>query len=478
MIYGLTELGLVTKDFPTITKEIKAELTKNLGQLNFENNSVIGNLVNILSEREVYIWQLCQALYSSMSPDYAEGISLDYNCALLGIKRLPATYSYVTAQITAENYSIIPVQTAVKLSDTLNIVLYNRVEIPVNTESCVGVDLEVITNELESYTLSINNINIIYTKQQTDTTGLIASQLSQLLNNNTELSLVSFVTENEPSVIRIHSKEFKTYFSYSRNEGIKINNVTTNGIFYADSIGNIPIPSDSLRLSSTPNGILNIRNHDAGSMGNDKESDLELRIRRKKMLRLNGRATLNSIYAKLMSLSEVTAVTVNENSLPTVIDNLPPNSFEAVVSGGNDEDIAKAIWEYKPVGIKPYGKVPKDITDSTGKTRTIYFSRPAPYYVFIDIHLTINDQFNTESVPAIKQVIVEEYKTLKLGESLKLISLLGILGNISGIEYALVKLGKNTNPSAGSQDTSSENLQVDSRSILVVEEKRINITHS
>ena len=355
--------------------------------------------------------------------------------------------------------------------------LYNRVEVVINNESCTGIDLEVTTASNPSYKIVINNVTTIYTKQETDTTSIIASKLAEGLNSKTELSIVATIKESEPTIIHINSKEFKTNFSYTAKTsgGIKINSVTNNGIFYAQNTGAIAIPSDSVRISATPNGILSINNFNAGIIGRDIETDLALRTRRRRMLMLNGRATVNSIRAKLMNLSGVTAVTVNENSTNQTLDSLPPYNFEAIVSGGSDEDIAKAIWEYKPISIKPYGTTPKDIIDSTGKTRTIYFSRPTQYYVFIDISITKNDYFDNKSIENIKTDIVETYKSLKLGEELKTQTLFTPLYKQNGIVKAEIKLGKSSDASASSATTTPDNLSVDGRSILVVENKRINI---
>lgn len=481
MIYGLTDQGISIKDFSTITQEIKAELTQNLGQLNFENNSVIGNIVNILAEREVQIWQLAQGLYNSMSPDLAEGTSLDYNCALLGIKRLSANYSYVTAQVTGENYSTFPVNTAAKLINSPVSTLYNKVAVAIDNRSCTGIDLEVTTAERSSYEIKINDITVSYTKATDDTIPIIASKLKEALNSKTELSfLEASITTDNLNVIHINSKRFKTNFAYFTQVSsvIQINSVTNNVILYSQIAGAIPIPSKSVRISSYPNEILSINNYDAGTLGRDVETDLELRTRRRQVLMLNGRATINSIKAKLMNLSGVTAVTVNENSTNETLNGLPPYNFEAIVSGGSDEDIAKAIWEYKPIAIKSYGTTSKDIIDSTQTTRTIYFSRPTQYYVFIDITITKNEYFNDNSVESIKTDIVEDCKKLKLSQELLYQDLFKFLYRQTGIKKATIKLGKNTDASTNSQATTEDNLSVDGRSILVVESKRINIVVS
>ncbi len=480
MAYGLTKDGLITKTFDVITAELQQELTANLGQLNFNDNTVIGNMVNIFAEREVFIWQLCQALYDALSPVYAEGISLDHNCALLGIKRLPATTSYVTAQVTAENFSVLPALTLTKMPNASTI-FSNPEEVNINNESCTGIELYITTANRTVYTITINNETVSYTKQINDDIAAIALGLSNAINNATSLSLVSTVSDVSNDTINVISENYQKNFSciLSPNGGIAISTVTNNVLYFADKVGEIAIPSGALtEFISLANGIISINNYNAGFTGSEVETDIDLRIRRRTILSLNGRSTLPSIRSKLFTISGVLAVTVNENATGSTVDNIPPYSFECVVYGGTDELIAQAIWEYKPVGIASYGSSYFDITDSTNHVQRIYFSRPTQVYVFISIAITKNDAFNEDSVDFIKDDIVSAMVGLELGQTLYYQSLYSIIYKQEGVVEATIQLGKSYNPSDTSASLSTANVTAGTRELLIVEKSRITITVS
>jgi len=474
MAYGLTKDGLITKTFDVITAELQQELTANLGQLNFNDNTVIGNMVNIFAEREVFIWQLCQALYDALSPVYAEGISLDHNCALLGIKRLPATFSYVTAQVTAENYSTLPTLTLANITGQ-SVSFINRESLDINNESCTAINLSVNSDAYDTYILKVNDITISYDKLLEETTNDIALGIKVLIEDEQALSTL-IVTVNG-STINIHSDEYKTKFSlFVESAGFDIIDVTSNVIYYAEASGAIPIPANSLvNFASLENGILAINNNEAGVTGTPLESDIDLRIRRRNILMLNGKGTLDSIRAKLSTLPNVLTAAVKENTTESTVDGIPPHGFEAIVHGGTDEAIAKAIWDYKPIGIASYGSVYFDVLDSTNTVQRVYFSRPEKIYVFINIAITKNDFFSTDSVDLIKTDLENSLINIALGESIYYQSLYSIVYKYSGITNATIQLGQSTDPDATSATMSANNIIATAKQVLIVEQKRIEI---
>lgn len=477
MAYGLTKDGLITKTFDVVTAELQQELTANLGQLNFNDNTVIGNMVNIFAEREVFIWQLCQSLYDSLSPVYAEGISLDHNCALLGIKRLPATFSYVTAQVTAENYSTLPTLTLATIEGQ-SVAFTNKESLDINNESCTAINLAVTGDTYDTYIIKINGITISYNKLLEDTANEIALGVKALIEDEQDLSTL-IVTVNG-ATINIHSDEYKTQFSlFIESAGFDIIDITNNVIYYAEVSGAIPIPANSLvNFASLENGILAINNNEAGVTGTPLESDIDLRIRRKNILMLNGKGTLDSIRAKLSTLANVLTVAVKENTTASTQDGIPPHSFEAIVHGGADEAIAKAIWDYKPIGIGSYGSVYFDVLDSTNTIQRVYFSRPEKIYVFINIAITKNDFFVEDSITLMKADIEKSLINIALGQSIYYQSLYSIVYKYSGITAATIQLGQSTDPDATSTTMSAANIIATARQVLIVEQKRIEIIAS
>ncbi len=86
----------------------------------------------------------------------------------------------------------------------------------------------------------------------------------------------------------------------------------------------------------------------------------------------------------------------------------PPKSFEAVVQGGSDDDIANQIWLTKPAGIETFGNVNNGngipITDSQGGTQIIFFSRPQEVFISVQVALTL---YSEETFPVNGIVLVQ-----------------------------------------------------------------------
>ena len=119
-------------------------------------------------------------------------------------------------------------------------------------------------------------------------------------------------------------------------------------------------------------------------VGRNEESDEDYRLRRVQLLRGSGASTVEAIRAGLLDpiiTPNVEQAFVFENDTDVVdADGRPPHSLEAVVFGGTDENIARTIFELKPIGIQTFKVVGPDgvsvvVTDSQGTDHTINFSR-------------------------------------------------------------------------------------------------------
>lgn len=123
-------------------------------------------------------------------------------------------------------------------------------------------------------------------------------------------------------------------------------------------------------------------------LGTDIETDPELRLRRELSLRALGGGSNDAIRSGVFEVNNVTAVFVFENETDfTDANGLPPHSFECVVYGGVDQDIADKIFAVKPVGVASHGTEVDTVTDSQGVDHTIKWSRPTVLngYVTLDV---------------------------------------------------------------------------------------------
>lgn len=176
---------------------------------------------------------------------------------------------------------------------------------------------------------------------------------------------------------------------------------------------------DTIQTAVT--GWNSVKNLEDAELGRNEESDRELRVRRIELLRKGGTATLEAVRAKVRELEGVNQVFVFENTSPIVdADGLPPKSFEVVVSGGDDKNIARTIFLTKPVGIETFGSAAiADVEDSQGFKHAIKFSRPKEANIFIHARVLVNREiFPVDGIIQIQRVLANFGDTLTIGDDI------------------------------------------------------------
>ena len=143
-------------------------------------------------------------------------------------------------------------------------------------------------------------------------------------------------------------------------------------------------------------------------LGSDAETDAALRIRRELELHDLGFSALEAVQAHVSKVAGVTAVRVFENTTSAVdSDGLPAKSFECLVEGGDDAEVATAILESKPLGIETHGNTSEVVTDSMSVGRTIEFSRPEEKDIWVIVNLTVDPQaFPADGATQVEDAIV------------------------------------------------------------------------
>ena len=224
-----------------------------------------------------------------------------------------------------------------------------------------------------------------------------------------------------------------------------------------------------------------VNNPDDGQVGRDIESDPELRVRQSQSLAVTGAGTVPAIRSRLLQeVDDVTAVTIIENRSDEVDgDGRPPHSFESVVSGGIDQDVADLLWQVKPAGIETHGDLTLQVEDSQGELQTIRFSRPVPKYVWINVVLTENGvgTFPDDWENATKQALVEYGEALGVGDDIIYQALFGpIYANVPGIGNVEIEVAVNDDPNTQPAVFETENISIGSNEITLWLADRIEVS--
>lgn len=141
-------------------------------------------------------------------------------------------------------------------------------------------------------------------------------------------------------------------------------------------------------------------------LGADGETDEAFRQRYEASTELQATNVLESLYAALLAVEAVTQVRIYVNDTAGTVAGRPAHSYEVVIEGGADADIAEAIWQHHPAGITLFGSTTENITDSQGQTQAINFTRPTPVDITVAITTATGADFPSTGVDDIKAAIV------------------------------------------------------------------------
>jgi uncharacterized phage protein gp47/JayE len=143
-------------------------------------------------------------------------------------------------------------------------------------------------------------------------------------------------------------------------------------------------------------------------LGQNEESDAQLRIRREKSVAISSNGYLNGLDGALADLDGVTDTRLYENIGPAVDANgIPGHGIWCIVEGGVDSEIANTIYAKKSYGADMKGSVTYNIITPSTQVFVAKFDRPIAKNLYIRFDLkTVVPGFSF-NLTAIKQGIVD-----------------------------------------------------------------------
>lgn len=185
-------------------------------------------------------------------------------------------------------------------------------------------------------------------------------------------------------------------------------------------------PGDLIGIYNPTYGWNGVYNAESAKLGSEVENDSQLRKRQSLSTAQPSQTLLEGTRGAIAQLEGVTRSKVYENDTNLVDSRgLPPHSITCVVEGGNDEEIANAIFIHKGPGCYTNGNVIVNITDSKGQVTPIRFFRPT----YVDTVETINikalNGYTTETTKTIKERLQKYLNSLEIGSNVAVSSLWG-----------------------------------------------------
>lgn len=152
--------------------------------------------------------------------------------------------------------------------------------------------------------------------------------------------------------------------------------------------------------------------------GRAVETDAALRERFILSFRAGGGSSVEAIRAVILGVEGVTYGSVIENDTDHDDDEgRPPHSFEVIVVGGDNQDLADAIWFSKPAGIQPYGVTESEtVVDSFGDAHTVEFTRPVDLDMYVHVEYEVDEDPPEDIEDLIEAEILAFGLTLQPGD--------------------------------------------------------------
>jgi len=156
-----------------------------------------------------------------------------------------------------------------------------------------------------------------------------------------------------------------------------------------------------------------------GVVGRFVESRVDFEYRRRQSVALNAHGTMPSIYANVFNLDGVTDVYAIDNvkATPLAVGStaytLIPKSIYVAVVGGDDAEIARAIWTRKDVGADYNGNVTVAVEDNSydapKPSYDVTFQRPTPTPIKFAVRIANIPGLPSDIVSRVRTAIVSAF---------------------------------------------------------------------
>lgn len=454
--FGITDKGPVIKRISDILNSNRA-LAVTLFQdqvlpgdvVDTSDSSILGRLIALASPGEADLWEAVQQLYDAFNPEAATGIALDNLVALSGLVRKDASSTTALGLLTGSVGVTVP--TNVDIQSTTSSEIYNlATPVTFSPISANGVGVSVLTvSDASSYTVTYTDSSTSSTSSYTSGSG--ATQAS-ILNG-----LKTFIDANQPAltatitnnILYVNKKDRSSLSNFTVSSNLGIVKASNLSYLVAENTGPISEESGSITNILTP--ILNwdsVTNPFNAIAGSNQETDSELRERFRSSKAARASNIIESLYASLEALDNVEEVVIYENVMDTVdASGIPGHSFMSLVLGGVDSDIAQAIWNNKPAGIRTFGNTSYQVLDSQGNPHTVNFQRPVQVPIYININLTKFPQYPSNGDALVRQALIDYFDTnFGIGDSVIYSRLYTPINSVPGHQINSLTIGTSPNP--------------------------------
>lgn len=495
MAFGIEFTGFNLKRLEDIQSETRDALRAVLGDdVNLDDRGPLGQIKGVLDGEFSDLWEKLQDVYSSQYPNTSSNISLDNVLALIGLIRKQPTKS------TVAGYNLLGTATSLIPAGTIFSVIGDT-----SKRFVTDADVTLVAGTDEEQTITFGNApdaGAITFKYNDEETSSIA--FGDIDAANFQTALRALPSLDALVVTGPVGSDFTVIFSgldgkfdhplLTVGTNTLQDTPTPTTVVISETVPGVPqgqvgLSAETAGATSaavntiteieTPvSGLSNGKNYAVAVEGQDLETDPEAKLRREQSVQKAGNSTIEAIRASLLEVSGVTDVIIIENDTnSTDGDGRPPKSYEVIILGGDEDEIALEIWNTKPAGIETVstaaGGNEKNIviTDTMGFNHTMNFSLPTEIPIFCDLTLTVDSDYPTDGDAQVELAVIAFGNALGVGKDVIVFpQLITAIGTIPGITDIVVDIDTSGSPSGDA------NITIAATEISTWDAANINVT--
>lgn len=409
--YGVTSTGFVPKRLDTIIDEIHGDLSEKWGVNTRQNpqsflNVLITNFADSLAE----LWDTAQDVYNAMYPFSAEGLSLDNAVQFGGIARREAQPTIYPVHCECVDGTVIPEGTLINSITKPAVDFQSRTSTTVSRAAFNSAKVVIAAIQPNAaYTVIVDGLTYSVISTSNPTAGAILGALADEIKGD------RLTAECADGVLTLADISCEERHSMTLSPNLTTQSVTGIVNFETLTVGDTDLPDSTItEIKTAVPGLLAVNNLIPRIAGSLQESDAELRASyAAKIFQRSSRMTDSIRAAILQNVQGVDFCEVQDNPTNDWDEyGRPPHSVEAVVSGGDNNEIATQILNTKAGGISSYGNTEVDLKLNSGESLTIRFTRPVLLYVWFRVSVESLGNLPTDYADTIKAIITSGLSSL------------------------------------------------------------------
>ncbi len=403
MAFGLSETGLLIPTVAELREIINERYRERFGvSQDVSDGSIAGRYNGIMAEQLGLLWEQLEVVNSSQNPDAATGTGLIDLAALTGTIPREASGSTVTLTLTGTPATVVDEGSRAATAST---------------------DVLFATDEDATITLLDDwEADTVYATGDRVTNDDKAYVCTE---GGTSDSSGGPDTEDEAIVDNTVTWRFM-------GEGTGAVDVESTAV---ETGPQVALSGDVTVIDTPVGGWSSVINLLDADLGEDEETDAELRARREDELTAAGSTTAKAIRTALLGVEDVTAVTIFVNNTDTTDDDgVPPHAIEAMVTGGDDQDIFDTLFDNVAAGIQTYGGEEGTATDDEGVEHDVEFSRPEEIEIYLEFDVVKDPlTFPIDGADQIEAAIIAYGDAQKTGRDAIATALMAQVYSITGV---------------------------------------------